>query len=277
VVISDEQKYSIEIAINIASRVARELLNVIRFTIKDIINDKAKYTEQVPLMLNEKIVGFADYDFLIGCKRKGWQQVPLPIEIDGKPETEAFELSYLLDGYSYTSKPRFDYQKLTSDLVSIMWQKLQSNHAINKESEDETNDRIRDALKDRGYKVTDQTRGGRSGTGKKAGEKDFAIFDKFDNEQSVIEALILNSACSRTIISHYEKLQKRYDPIGHFRNFVLIYAKAKNFNTLWESYAQLFSGFADISGMHGGKANLKVGLTVEGEREVCHIMTNFYV
>jgi len=176
------------------------------------------------------------------------------------------------------SNNNFDYDKLRDDLIEISLLETKNRNAISKESEDETNDRFRNALANRGYNITDQSRGGESSSGINAGERDLVVCNSRGLDESVIEAFILNSLDSAIINKHYEKLVKRYDTVGNSVNFVLVYSKTKNFDELWKKYVEYdrFESFVDTKKEYSQKDNVRVGISEYGKMKVYHIFINFY-
>jgi len=172
----------------------------------------------------------------------------------------------------------FDYNKLRDDLIEISLLETKNRNAISKESEDETNDRFRNALANRGYNITDQSRGGESSSGINAGERDLVICNNKGLDESIIEAFILNSLDSTVINKHYEKLVTRYDTVGNSVNFILVYSKTKNFDDLWQKYIEYngFESFIDTKDEYSQKANVRVGISEYGKMKVYHLFINFY-
>jgi len=158
------------------------------------------------------------------------------------------------------SNNNFDYDKLRDDLIEISLLETKNRNAISKESEDETNDRFRNALANRGYNITDQSRGGESSSGINAGERDLVVCNSQGIDESIIEAFILNSLDSTIINKHYEKLVKRYDTVGNSVNFILVYSKTKNFDDLWKKYIEYdrFESFVDTKKEYSQKDNVRV-------------------
>lgn len=136
-----------------------------------------------------------------------------------------------------------------NDLLSDLYYsliKIQSRDNYKRLEEDELNDVVTDFLRTKGYVVGDQSRSGISVSGKKSGELDFTIRDTGKNGIiiSIGEALVLSSAGGRSteIEEHIDKLVNNYDTAGNKINFVIIYAKAKNFNQLWDKYTAHVDG-----------------------------------
>lgn len=184
----------------------------------------------------------------------------------------------ILDSYKNTKKRFFNYNKLRDDLIEIALTETKNRNAISKESEDETNDRFRNALHYKNYNVTDESRAGESSSGINAGKRDLVVRNNQGLDESVIEAFILNSLDSTVINKHYEKLVKRYDTAGNKVNFILVYAKSKNFDDLWRKYVAYkgFNNFIDTKNEHSQKDNVRVGLNEYRKMKVYHLFINFY-
>jgi len=184
----------------------------------------------------------------------------------------------ILDNYENQQDRFFNYEKLRDDLIEISLIETKNRNAIFKESEDETNDRFRNALHYKNYNVTDQSRGGESSSGINAGERDLVVCNEQGLDESVIEAFILKSLDSTVINKHYEKLVKRYDTSGNRVNFVLVYSKTKNFDELWEKYIEFdgFNNFVDTQDEYSQKDNVRVGVSEYKKMKVYHLFINFY-
>lgn len=102
--------------------------------------------------------------------------------------------------------------------------------------EDLHNDILTEFLRQKGYQATDGTRSGRSKL--RVGEIDIMIRKKNGTPFSIIEAFRLKSCGvnNKTVAEHLDKLLHDYDTAGHERNFVIVYAEAKNFVGLWANY-----------------------------------------
>ncbi|MFT4926660.1 MAG: internalin A [Phenylobacterium sp.] len=281
VVVANENTKTIDIAINNNSRSARDLLSHIREQIKIINGDNLEAIEEVPLIIDNQIVGYEDYEFITDAERNREDRLTLRIKDPktGRTKSHGFDISQLLDGYRKNKAPAFDYQQLTIDLVSISAMETENRQLISRESEDQTNDRFSKALQNRQYIVADQSRGGESASGIQAGERDIVIRNQQGAAESIIEAFVLDSCKKDYIKAHYRKLTEHYDATGNPRNFILIYAQAVNFDNLWQKYSTLcdseYGGF-DTSQTFSDKANVKTGITIFKRREVVHIMVNFY-
>ena len=276
VVIADEDNKTLTIAIDANTRAAKELLSIIRHTIRDINGDAPRIFEEVPLILAEQIVGHVGYDLLIDAEKEGDEAIRQQVEAQDKV-SHRFTIATHLDGYRYQSGEGFDYKQLGKDLIAIALIETESRHPIFKESEDLTNDRFRNALLHKGYHVSDQSRGGESESRKSVGERDIVVRNNNTGvAESVIEGFILSRMDTSNIDKHYTKLTTSYDTVGNERNIILVYAKAKNFDDLWQSYQNHFDGFDETSEGFVTKDNIRYGITQFGNMKVLHIMVNFY-
>ena len=112
---------------------------------------------------------------------------------------------------------------------------LQARKLYSVASEDDRNDYIGDILEAIGYTIKDQTRRGRSATGKRAGELDIFVF-KDSLPYTVIEAMNLKSVDTTYINTHLDKIFS-YDTSGNKFNVCLSYVKTADFNVFWENYS----------------------------------------
>lgn len=104
------------------------------------------------------------------------------------------------------------------------------------QTEDNRNDQIRDYLSARGYDVKDQTRTGRSSSGKSIGEADLVIIQS-DIPVTFIEALNLDSVKKAYIHEHIDRVFK-YDCIGTSANFIVCYVNTKDCVSFRERYLE---------------------------------------
>lgn len=133
-------------------------------------------------------------------------------------------------------------ENILKDLISFLII-LQSRKYLNLK-EDQWNDYLSDLLRAKQYYVSDQSRNGRSGTENQnnynSGELDISIRDLNNNGviKTIIETLQITSCGEKNkiISTHINKLLNRYDTSGNKENFIIILAKANDFNKLWENY-----------------------------------------
>jgi small GTP-binding protein len=295
VVISDEENKTISISLDRTNRSARELLVIIRHCLRRIHDSHFKVTEQVPLFLHDEndvrqIVGFENYVLILEAEEEGDEVIRLAVEIpwNKNKSTYKFQISELLDGYRIEDNTKFDYKLLRKDLFEISCLETENRHAIFNESEDQTNDRYRNALLNRNYHVADQSRGGESESGKSSGERDIVVRNRHTGiAESIIESLQYKQMNTTNIKKHVAKLVKKYDTLGNKENFVLNFVKSKDFLKLWENYKNLIPGLVDENNDDEGdtKSNIKIGISMHGgssvvsgnqKKKVTHFFVNFY-
>jgi Leucine-rich repeat (LRR) protein len=145
-----------------------------------------------------------------------------------------------------------DLDQLLLDLMDKLVSMAERKYTI--KIEDLHNDNLTDFLHDKGYNkgyTADPTRSGRAKI--TSGEIDIMIRKANGTPISIIEAFRLSSAGSKNTVisSHISKLLNDYDTIGHERNFIIVYAEAKDFETLCENYETYMS---EINGKDGFQA-----------------------
>ncbi len=277
VVVSDEDKKTITIAIDQANRAGRELLTIIRHAIREINGPELDVEEQVPLLADKTVLGFESFDAIVDAEQQGGTEYRAKI---GKKAYKTFKIAELLDGYRIKDDPSFDYNRLTKDLFEISCIETENRHAICDEKEDLTNDRFKTALLNRHYRVSDQSRGGESGSGLSAGERDLLIRNsQTDVAECVIEAFVLKNHDTKVITEHLKKLVENYDTTGNQHNYAISYVKSARFYALWHKYQQLIPNFEDTSDKSGKKFVLTARSThgpKRFERTVNHLFINFY-
>jgi len=279
IIISDEEKRTITIDINKSNRNSKDLLTIIRHTLRLINSNKYVTEEKIPLIFENEIVGYADYYFLIDAEKSGAEKIPLKVNLDNqiKSSSKLFELSDLLDGYRIKENTRFDYTELENDLINFALINTESRHAIYNEIEDLTNDRFKSMLLSKGYRIGDQSRGGESETRKGSGERDIVIRNNQTNiVESIIEAFVLKDLRKKTIDTHTHKITNNYDTTGNKRNFIIIYSKAKNFDSLWEKYLNYIPNLHEDRGEKMNKSKIKLGRESTSQSEIVHIFIDFY-
>ncbi len=167
----------------------------------------------------------------------------------------------------------FDYEKLKNDLIEICLHETENRKTLSTFSEDEMNDRFRTDLLVKGYFIADQSRGGESESSKSVGERDIVIRNKESGiVETVLEAFNLENLDTTIIEKHYQKLILKYDTTGNKQNFILVYSKAKDFNSLWDRYKDEYIETEEDT----QKDNLKIGFTKEGNMTIVHLFINFY-
>ncbi len=112
---------------------------------------------------------------------------------------------------------------------------LQSLALYSEAKEDDRNDFITKILESKGYRIKDQTRRGKSDSGKEAGEVDIYIQNEKGFPFSIIEALNLTSLNSDYLNTHIDKIYK-YDTTGNLVNICLTYVNIVDFAAFWQKY-----------------------------------------
>lgn len=182
--------------------------------------------------------------------------------------------------------------QLLLDIIDQAVRMLERRYSHN--LEDLHNDILTEFLRQKGYNATDQTRSGRSKLG--VGEIDIMIRKKNGTPFSIIEAFRLSSCGeeNKTVAAHIDKLVHDYDTAGHERNFIIVYAEAKNFEKLWENYQTYvnelngkptfratyplisFKEKADVS----EKSSIKIGIAKHRREgaiiEIYHVFINMF-
>tara|TARA_B100001059_G_scaffold229339_1_gene261816 strand:- start:32 stop:2407 length:2376 start_codon:yes stop_codon:yes gene_type:complete len=294
VVIADEPNQSIEVFLSERNENARVLLQWVRSNLEKIEhaqikskdNDALPYLEEVAIFDDdcEVATGYVSYQKLIRANKRGKETVDVEIKCTETGEIMDIEasVSKLLGLYS-RSVNGFTISEVTTVISNILLRLTDFKSKILNETEDEISDRLRESLIATGYYVKDQSRGGLSGTGKGAGERDLILTNEYGQQGALIEALILKSLVKKTLVSHYKKLIDNYNTQGNAFDFLITYAKVKNFGTFWNKYITNFTNFDDVTDDYTDKHVLRVGQTyidVEGideKRTIVHIVINFGV
>jgi hypothetical protein len=140
-------------------------------------------------------------------------------------------------------KPMPTHTELEADVEWVL-QRL-ARRAKKSDSEDYSNDYLRDMIMSKGYEVKDQTREGQSSSGVGAGELDIIIEHQMDLF-AIVEAMRLESVDSNYINTHYSKLLSNYNPVDVKRTFLITYYNGSNFDNWWARYCAHISSL-DVS------------------------------
>lgn len=230
-----------------------------------------------------------DYEFLEKAKRAKRTTVTCQHnikEVDLMKLIGPYEIKYDQIGEDF----RFNSTDLTYDIIEISSRLLERKHTH--KIEDLITDSFTDNLRSKGYRVSDQTRSGRSL--KLSGELDIMIRNLRNMPVSILEAMKLGSfgMGNTSIINHLNKLLIDYDTNGLARNFMLIYAKSDNFSDFWLNYKEYIENLPshflynpeaklvsfNVNNELSSRSNIKV-LVTQHERtgvvsEVYHIILN---
>ncbi len=219
--------------ISVTGSCKNELLAIIRNDIEHIhqtlnMEKNVHYDEMIPCTCDtceeSEEPHLYKHDTLKKFVNKGVLTTHCPANV------EVVSIEKLLKGFE-PLKPKKD---LLNTLITTA-SHLQGISKTIKSDEDSRNDFIALVLSIQGFIVKDQTRWGRSATGKSMGEVDIKIETPDREAESVIEAFNLERFNRRIIDSHLIKLFG-YDPGGLEHNYILVYSEADNFSGLWQKY-----------------------------------------
>lgn len=139
-------------------------------------------------------------------------------------------------------------QKLLEDVINAC-KSMQNNKMYWDASEDQRNTYIRDMLRAKDYYISDQTFGGKSGTGKNPGELDIEIRESSDKQWAIYEALNIhgmNQADKNNLNEHLKKVLNNYNPVGCPVLFLVSYLECNktDFKDIWLKYVTHIKEYA---------------------------------
>ena len=280
VVILDEIQNVIDIHISGKCPSSVELRSYIAVAIRNINDDRYDVDEMVAIKDHRAILEYESYDYLIDLMHSGYKDHVIKVRdhITKKHKPKKININNLLYG-TQNYESGFDYDLLTSNIKSSLLLISESRYVVFHEKEDLINTRLRDALISRGYFASDQSLGGESGSKKSEGERDIVIRCQAGQSKTILEGICL-SVCSRTkIYEHYDKLVNNYDTSGHHKNYLVIYSKSKNFESLCFNYQKLFSKKGRVmwnDDIGTDNRNIKLLETSIDNKNVIHMFINFY-
>lgn len=274
------------------------LLEVIRKELNDI-HQSLNYPdvpEKIPCVCPECINSMTPHLFNYGfVKRIGFENtfktIPCEVSATGVNVHKLLGL-YRIESPEPDNNPMYSLDKILNDLIEVVSRILERK--FQKKIEDIINDDIVDLLRTKGHNIADQTRSGRSGSGKGAGELDIMIRMNNGIPVTIIECLRLESCGSKNVVvaEHLVKLLSKYDTHELKRKFIIVFGEAERFDNLWVSYTEYIkklnsnydygnkypiSGFSVRDDLHHF-ANLKVGISRHNNNgdiiEVVHLMLN---
>jgi len=89
------------------------------------------------------------------------------------------------------------------------------------------------------WNVADQSHGGDSETGQRAGERDWTLRDSGNvGDVAIFEALKLSSVDTTVIKKHIDKLIDNYNSQGLTNLFCVVYYEGANFGEFWPKYVE---------------------------------------
>lgn len=304
VVIADDDNQCIDVLLTKRDENAKMLLDWVRSNLEKIEETQYSASGKTSLPYQEEVAVFDDsctkrighvtYKKLQRAfdNRRDTIEVEIVDPETGDEDDKDYNVHELLGLYGHVRVRAFEKKSFTRDLIRNLLSLTESRASIVAEIEDLINDRLRGLLKANSYQVMDQSRGGFSESHKGPGERDFVINDKYGEQVSLMEALILKDMTAkgklaakskRTLASHYQKLTQEYNTHGNPVDFLVTYAKVENFSDLWTGYLNEFEDIHDITKTYTDKAVIKVALTREAIddtdafREIVHVVVNFGV
>ncbi len=176
-----------------------------------------------------------DYDYLLRVKNAKLDSVQCQYSINNINLTKLIG-PYEIEPELYSNDFGFNPEDLTLDLIEIA-SRLLERKSIS-QIEDLITDNFTDNLRSKNYRVTDQTRSGKSK--KQSGELDIMVRNNRNMPIAIIEAFRIQSfgLGNKTIIEHINKLLINYDTNGLSRNFILCYSQASDFSNTWIKYKE---------------------------------------
>jgi internalin A len=295
VIIADEPNQCIEVYLTHRDDNARNLLQWLRSNLERIEQSQINasqsktlpYKEEIALFdeENSKIIGHVNYQRIERAFSNEREIINLEVKNSetGEVDDQDFNVAELLGLYQSQYRKPLELSECIKFLVKVMLRLTELRAKVIEEKEDDINDRLRESLISAGYSVTDQSRGGFSGSGKGIGERDLVLLDEYGQQATLIEAMILESAVKETMESHYKKLTNNYNTQGNKFDFLITYAKVKNLEGLWKKYKNHLKVLDDMTERFCDKHNIKVGRTnipiedSDQTRNIIHIMVNFGV
>ncbi|QJY36935.1 GTP-binding protein [Vibrio europaeus] len=237
VVVLDEFRKTIDISISGDCLGSIDLRSKIVDSIRDINDDKYDVDEMVAIKDGSDVLDYESYDFLDDLVQTGYDEHVVKIRDSRTRKLKAHKIKIreLLFGFKEDNH-EFDYSKLTISIIESLLLIAESRQIVFKEKENSINVRLRDLLLSRGYFAADQSLGGESENGKVEGERDIVIRSQSGVSMSIIEGLCLKSCLKKKINEHYQKLVSKYDTSGHKVNYLTIYSKSSNFESLCNKY-----------------------------------------
>lgn len=185
-------------------------------------------------------VSFSSYkkiqNFIIKCvqEAKKWNDETLSIKI-ATLERLLKEKQFLITNEDYDKE--VDTDSYSESAICINVQRALLNLANNSRSsilqENDLNDLLRDLLGMVYKNIKDQTRRGRSESGKSAGNLDILICNDVSTAVALIEPLRLYSFNKEYLSTHINKTLLNYNPDGCKTCITIIYSSVEKFEELW--------------------------------------------
>ncbi|MBQ4550830.1 MAG: GTP-binding protein [Oscillospiraceae bacterium] len=221
---SEDNTLSIYIQATDDAHRAHTYLNTFRSALDAIHNDMGlKPPEMQAAYRKDGKSEYFDYDMLEGTRNHGGEAVY------SKVFRQMIPIKDILNGTDIRVVEK--NKKLLRDLAQICMQ-LQCNRNLHEKpdgtsvSEDDRNDMLRDALRNKGYHVSDQTHVGTGKTGKRAGSLDLQIQYEDNFVWTNLEAMNLANATEsqrKYWNDHLDRLLKEYNQTGLPTLFLISY------------------------------------------------------
>lgn len=211
---------------------ANTYLNIIKSSIERINKSLGLCATGCIVYRSEGRLETFDYEYLIESYQHGNAEV----------YSRVFKKNLkILDILNQTDRGVEEKQnQLIQDIISAC-QTMQSTKIYWKASEDDRNTFVRDILRAKGYYIADQTRSGKSSTGKRPGELDIEIRESSDSPWTVYEALNISSFAQtykNDWNEHLSRLLDNYNPLGYPFLFLVSYLECSKdrFKDIWLDY-----------------------------------------
>lgn len=245
-----------------------DLLALIRSHLDQIhrllnLNIDVDYSENIPCNCITCINSTTPYFFRYDVLRRFIEKEKNIISC--QTSTEEVEIHELLKKY-LKKTPK---QNKILDVI-VACNQLQGQHKIILSTEDARNSFISNVLINRSINAKDQSRWGKSSSGKGQGELDIKIESETGVTQSIIEGFNLTYFNRTVIISHYTKIFD-YDANGLKENFLISYVTSSSFITIWQQYQNLINTtpvqyeiqgiFEDITDKYECGTDVRIGFT----------------
>ena len=219
---------------------ANTYLNIIKTTIERINKSLGLHTTGNMVYRKDGKVESFDYEYLIDSYEHGNKQI----------YSRVFKKNLkILDILDQTDRIVTEKRlQLLEDIIHAC-QGMQNSKIYWHASEDERNTYVRDLLRAHGYYIADQTRNGKSASGKQSGELDIEIRESAEKPWTIYEALNITSfseANKAKWNEHLVRLLDNYNPIGCPFLFLVSYlecAKDK-FKEVWLTYWEHLSRYS---------------------------------
>ena len=224
-----------------AGHKAHTYLNTLRCALEAIHTDMSlKPPKMLVAYTEDSLTEYFSYNKLEGARKNG-------IEMEySEVFNKQIPIDDILNGTD--SLVARQQEQLCRDIARICIQ-LQENRMMFDTSEDNRNDELRNALRNMGYFVADQTHTGIGAAGIRAGSLDLQILHEDNSIWTNVEAMNLRSASDSQLRywdKHLSKLMGNYNGAGIPTLFLISYVRctADRFDELHRAYTDHMGEFA---------------------------------